>query len=315
MTPGEWILLALGALIVLFIAPTFIMSSVIYTHLLVRTKPQKWDRSCSMPEDEEYRRMFDRGMDWDAKYADKKRPVEITSDGLHLAGEYFDFGGHKAVLILAGRMESCLYSYYFAEPYRESGYNVLVIDNRAHGLSDGKYVSLGYKEYRDVQGWCRLLESFGNDEIILHGICIGASTALFAILDENAPVSIKGMVAEGMYVNFYESFKNHMIQDKRPMFPFLIETMGWIRILSGANVVTDGPLKRIPKLDKPILFLQSREDTYSVPEKAVVLYEACNAPKRLVWFDKGAHSRIRINDEVGYDRAVKEFLADPSFFG
>ncbi len=314
MSAGMWVLIAVLAVVFLFLLPTQIMSRVIYTVLLVRTKKEKWNRTCSLPDDEEYVRMYKEGLDWGEKHAACKQPVDVTSDGLHLAGEYFDFGGDKAVLIIAGRMEACPYSYYFAEPYRASGYNVLVIDNRAHGLSDGKRCSLGYKEYRDILAWADMLHTrFGNRQVVLHGICIGASTALFALTADTCPDYLCGMVADGMYVSFYESFRNHMVLDHRPLFPFLQFVMLHIRVLSGANVVTDGPLKRIGKLRKPILFLHSREDVFSVPEKAQVLYDACNCQKKLVWFDKGAHSRIRINDQPAYDAAVAAFLADTRF--
>ena len=85
--------------------------------------------------------------------------------------------------------------------------------------------------------------------------------------------------------------------------------MLWIRLFSGADVVFDGPFKRIGALQKPILFLYSREDTYSTPDQAEYLYAHCHAPKKLVWFDHGAHSRIRINDTEAYDAVVADFLA------
>ena len=305
-----WVLISvLAAVILLFVAPVLAMSFAIYYVLLVRNKPDKWGRVCSFPEDPEYKRMFDRGLEWGKKYEDKKRPVEVKSGKFRLVGEYFDFGADKAVIIIAGRTECCLYSYYFAEPYRESGYNVLVIDNRAHGLSDGKVCSLGYKEYTDITEWGKLLNGFGNKNVVLHGICIGASTALFTVTAKNCPEYISAMVSEGIYDNFYESFKNHMAEKNKPNFPMTYGVMAHIFFISGANAVTDGPLKRMPKMKKPILFMQSKEDTYSLPELAKKLYAACPSEnKKLVYFDHGAHSRIRINDEKGYDETIKEFL-------
>ena len=304
-------LAVIGVFLFFFLFPTLIMSGVLYTILLVRNKKEKWGRECSIPDDEEYRRMFDTGMAWEKRYSDKKREVSITSDGLKLCGEYFDFGGRRAVIIIAGRMESLLYSYYFAEPFREAGLNVLVIDNRAHGNSEGKVSSLGYKEYRDVIRWCRLLhDELGNERITLHGICIGASTALFTETSPDCPEYVDSIIVEGMYVNFYESFKNHMIVDRpeKPRFPIMQGVMIHIRFFSGANVVTDGPLKRIDRLKRPILFLHSREDKYSTPDKAVLLFDKCRSEKKLVWFDKGAHSRIRINNTEAYDNAIKRYL-------
>ena len=309
-----WIIIGIltGAFLLFFLIPTLILSGILYSVLLVRNKPDKWGRECSFPDDEEYSRMFGIGLEWGKEYAGYKRDVSVTSDGLKLVGEYFDFGGKRAVLIVAGRTESLLYSYYFAEPFRRAGCNVLVIDNRAHGLSEGKVSSLGYKEYRDLLAWCRLLhDELGNEKVTLHGICIGSSTCLFAATNKDCPDYVDSLSVEGMYVTFYESFVNHMKVDRpdKIRFPVVQEVMLHILVFSGANVVTDGPIKRIDKLRKPILFLHSREDLYSLPEKAELLYEKCAAPKQIVWFDKGAHSRIRINNTEKYDAAIEDFVA------
>ena len=313
MTLSGWIWIAVGAILVFFLLPTMLMSGIIYTVLLVRTKPEKWDRSCSIPDDEEYVGMFREGLAWEEKWKEHKQPVSIVSDGLKLVGEYFDFGGKRAVIIVPGRMESLLYSYYFAEPYRQEGCNVLVIDNRSHGLSEGKVSCLGFREYRDLQAWSRMLsERFGNTQVVLHGICIGASASLFALTDRNSPDCLCGMVADGMYTTFCESFKNHMLEDKHPLFPFVAEVMLYIRLISHANVVTDGPVKRIRQLQKPILFIHSRADSFSLPEKAQQLFDACPAEKRLEWFEVGAHSRVRVNNPERYDRVIREFLCSPA---
>ncbi len=310
-----WILTlsVIGAILVFFILPVLVMSSIIYTVLLVRNKKEKWGRECSIPDDEEYKRMFDIGLEWEKTHRDLKTEVTVKSGRLKLAGEFFDFGSKRAVIIIAGRMESLLYSYFFAEPLRRAGCSVLVIDNRAHGNSDGVISSLGYREYRDVIEWSRMLhDKFGIEKITLFGICIGASTALFTAVSKKCPDYIDSIVVEGMYVNFYESFVNHMRVDRpdRKEFPMTQGVMFHIWAISGANVVTDGPLKRIGRLEKPILFLHSKEDQYSLPEKTEIMYEKCTAPKKIVWFDRGAHSRIRINNMEKYDDAVESFLAE-----
>lgn len=306
------ILLCLAGVLLLGVLPTLLLSSIIFKVLLVRDKHEKWDRQCSMPEDNELVSMYDTGLEWGKKWDAARKSVDVYSDSLHLFGEYFNFGNDKAAIIIGGRMEACYYGYYFADVYRRAGYNVLTIDARAHGRSEGRCNCLGYKEYRDILQWARLLhDELNNKSVFLHGICIGSSTALFSITSRDSPDYVCGMAAEGMYTTFCESTRRHMQLDHRPIFPFLMETMLWIRIMCGANVVTDGPVKRIKSMRKPILFLHSREDLFSTPEKAEELYELCPSPKkRLVWFDKGGHSRIRVNNTAAYDEAILQFLKD-----
>ncbi len=303
----SWVILFL----LLSIPATFLVACIIYTVLLRRTGAKKWGRSASMPESEEYMKLYEQALSWHEMYKASMRNVEIENDGLRLAGEYFDFGADKAVIIIPGRMESCHYSCHYAEPYRKAGWNVLTIDGRAHGLSEGKTNSLGYKEYRDILAWAKMLhETEKNRVIVLHGICIGSSTAVFAIADSSCPDYVGGIAVDGLYQRFYDSCRNHMLEDHRPIFPFLYELMILIRVFSHADVVHDGPICRIANVKKPILFLHSREDLFSTPDKAEELYQKCpSAGKQIHWFEHGGHSRIRITDPTAYDRAVESFFS------
>ncbi|MBQ6153265.1 MAG: hypothetical protein IJJ15_05925 [Ruminococcus sp.] len=307
-----WIWIIIIFLVLLGISPLIVLPYILYHVLLVRDrKKKKWGRECAIPDDEEYLRMFDTGIEWEKQYHDKKTEVDIVSDGYHLVGEYFDFGGNTAVIIIAGRMESLLYSYYFAEPYRRLGFNVLVIDNRSHGLSDGHVHCLGYKEYIDLINWGKLLhDRFHNEKIVLHGICIGSSAALFALTSPDCPDYMAAMVAEGMYTTFNDSFRNHLVDMNHSIYPMAPMVMFYIRIFSHADAVHDGPIYRIDQLKKPILFIHSKEDRFSLPKEGEMVYNKCKSTKKLVWFNKGAHSRVRINDEEGYDQAIVDFYRE-----
>lgn len=311
MEVWQIVLLAfIGSGILFWISSYFIIAAVVYRILLVRTSPEKWSRECSAEEEDEQKRMYSEGNAWHERYHDKISEVKIVSDGLNLFGEYADFGYEKAVIIIAGRTEGCKYSYYFAEPYRVAGYNVLVIDNRCHGLSDGKYVSLGLKEYKDIIRWGQLLhDKYSNNKIVIHGICIGSATALYALTSKECPSYFAGMVADGMYVDFRESMKNHMIEQERKNINICLNLLTlYFKLLTGKNMVKQGPIHCIDKLEKPILFIYSKKDRYSVPEKGQLLYDKCKSEKELVWFDYGAHSKVRINNTEKYDNAVTSFL-------
>ena len=308
-----WLWIVLGVLALGGIGFTFFVASIIYRRLLVRETPDKWSREAPLPDDDEYKSMFEIGARWLETYKNHRREVSVESEGLRLAGEFFDFGSKRAVIIIAGRTETLLYSYYFAAPFRAAGCSVLGIDNHAHGLSEGKRSALGFREYRDVLAWARMLhDEYGIARVTLHGICIGASTALFAAVADECPEYVDSRSVEGMYPTFYISFMNHMKyeQSDKPRYPFGIWTMFWIRALTGARPVADGPIKRIGQLKKPILMLHSREDLFSPPKKAEEMYGLCRAQKKLVWFEHGAHSRVRINNKESYDAAIGEFVRE-----
>ena len=307
----HWLIWVLIGFVLSGIPVTFILSWIIYATLLRRKKSDKWGRGPSMPTDEEYMRLYAQAEEWRKEHLSAKKDVETVNDKLRLAGEYFDFGADRAVIIIPGRMESCIYSCHYAEPYRAAGWNVLTVDGRAHGLSEGHVSSVGQKEYRDILAWARFLHDECNiKDIVLHGICIGSSTAIFAATDSACPDYIRGIVSDGVYQRFYDSFRNHMTEANRPLFPFLYQSMLYVRLASGVDVVHDGPMYRIDRLTKPVLFLHSREDTFSTPDKAQELFEKCaSEQKTMHWFEHGNHSRLRVLNREEYDGAVLEYIS------
>lgn len=307
-----WIWLILGFVLLSFLgmfAATWPIAKKVYHNILVRTGPEKWTRANSYPPNPEHTRMFDLGMDWARKNEAHKRPVSIENEGLKLAGEYFDFGHKRCAIIFPGRTESLYYSYYFAQPYAEAGCNILVVDSRAHGLSEGKYNYCSTREWSDVIAWSRFAhDQLGCSDVVLHGICVGAAAVVLAAAKPDFPVYVSHLVVEGLFATFLESFKLHMKAEKRPIFPVLYEIFWAARLESGMKIREARPIRVIGKVKTPILFLHGRKDAFSLPKRAEALYAACNAPKELVWMDEGSHSHLRINNQELYDGSIKAFL-------
>ena len=316
MGPVGIALIVAAALLVSGLAAMLIVTmpvaKKVYEHQLVRTEPDKWGRRCSAPDNEEQQAMWDAGCAWAAPHQDKMTEVQVENDGFKLYGEYYDFGSDRCIIILPGRCECLIYSYYFAAPYEKAGFNVLVVDTRCHGRSEGIYNTIGVKESGDVLAWAKLMhEKFHNSEVWIHGICIGTSSGIFALTSPNRPDYLKGLVTEGCYTSLRETFKRHMIADRRPLFPVLDEVMYLVNKHTGTNVYRQKPIREIRKLpaDCRVLFLYGEKDIFSIPPKSRKLFEACSAgEKKLVWFSQGGHSHLRINNLEAYDRAIYEFF-------
>ncbi|MBQ5590681.1 MAG: alpha/beta hydrolase [Clostridia bacterium] len=305
--------LILGGLVFMLIY-TYPISKRVYKEQLVKTDKEKWGRVCSAPENEEQLSMWNTGVEWAKENLEYMTEVHIENDGFNLYGEYYDFGAKRCIIIIPGRCESLMYSYYFASPYKKAGFNVLVIDTRCHGKSDGIYNTIGVKESRDVIAWSKFVnENFNNEEVYYHGICIGTASAIFAMTNKSCPDFVKGFVTEGCFVSFRETFKRHMMADKRPLFPVLDLVMLQINRHTGTNVYKDKPINAIKKIknDARVLFLYGEKDIFSIPEKSQQLFNACSAKdKKLVWFSKGGHSHLRINNVEKYDNAIIDFFKD-----
>ncbi len=305
------VFILIGGGMVAMLVKTLPIAKRVYRQQLVRTEPEKWGRVCSAPENQEQLAMWNEGCHWAEQHKEQMQEVHLVHDGLNLYGEYYALSSSKrCVLILPGRCECLKYSYYFAPPYEQAGLNVLVIDTRAHGKSDGTLNTVGAKESGDVLAWMDLLQKqFAIEEIYLHTICIGTASGLLAMTHKDCPAAVKGIVSEGCFVSFRETFKQHMIADRRPLFPVLDLVMREIRKNTGTHVGKTAPLRVIKNLHQRALFLYGKQDRFSLPAKSQQLFDACQSKdKTLVWFEQGGHSHLRINNPQQYDHAILEFL-------
>ncbi len=303
-------LIVLGALLVQYAIFVILGSYIVFAIVLRRGNKNKWTRQCSFPDDPQQRIMYAVGAEWAQANASCKKDLHIVNEGLNLYAEYYDFGSERTCVIVPGRTEGLCYGYYFAKPYHELGFNILTIDQRSHGLSDGKYNTLGFNEHRDLIAWSRYLhDELGTKSIYLHGICIGSACSLYAMTSEDCPDYIIGMTAEGMYANFFESFVQHAKEKHKKSMLVLNLSNLWFRLFTHCNM-KKGPIDVISSYKKPLLMLHSREDFYSLPERAEALYAACGSDiKQLVWFEHGAHSMLRITDTAKYDASIKDYMS------
>ena len=194
---GLYIIIAVAAfitLVVSVIVANIIVARVIFWNTLTRKKKDSWNNTVSY-NDPELKKMYDIGVGYIRQFDDKKIKLHTVNEGFNLYAEYYDFGRDRTVIIVPGRTEGMTYSSYYVKAYIESGYNVLTLDQRCHGKSDGKYSSFGFSESRDILHWGEIIHNdFGIKSIVLHGICIGCACSMNALTADNCPDYVSGFL-------------------------------------------------------------------------------------------------------------------------
>ena len=304
------IVVGLGILASIFI--TFYIAYIVYSRTLMRGKSGTWGREhCSEPGCESLETMWARGIAWKNKNASFIKELSITSkDGLKLVAEWFDYGFDRTVIILPGRRETLIYSYYYANPYKESGVNVLVIDQRAHGLSEGKYSTGGIREAEDVSLWMEYMHKEHNQKYIyLHGICVGTCVAIMVSTKYKTDY-LKAVILDSAFISYKEIYKNHYLESGHKLFPVYYQIWFWFKFFTKCNINDSNPEMYMPRFDLPVLFIWGTKDVYCLPEKSKILYEKCASnQKEIEWFEGAEHSRVRLSNEEHYDGLVSDFLA------
>lgn len=129
--------------------------------------------------------------------------VQVTSyDGLVLSGKYYHLNDNAPLILFfhgyrcsAVRDGNGIFLY-----TRKLGFNVCLVDQRAHGKSQGKTITFGVKERYDVRSWVEYFtKRFGEEQkIYLSGLSMGGATVLMSS-NVGLPQNVIGILADCPY--------------------------------------------------------------------------------------------------------------------
>lgn len=113
---------------------------------------------------------------------------------------------------------------YFGEKLYDIGYNILLIDLRSHGKSEGKIYSFGYYERIDILSWCNYInENYNDKKIVLFGVSMGATAMMMCMGDSRLPNNVKVLIDDCGFTEAYEQIGYRVkLLHKLPFFPFIL---------------------------------------------------------------------------------------------
>lgn len=191
--------------------------------------------------------------------------------------------------------------------YRSIGFGMLLPDDRAHGDSEGQFVTMGVKDRRDCICWARyLIGQFGPEtKILLHGVSMGGATVLSASGEADLPEQVLGAVSDCGFTGAGESFECQIrnMYHISPRFPVWV--CQWYALhRAGFDFREARPVDQVRHAKVPVLFVQGTDDVM-VPEfMAHELYEACSSPKELLIVEHANHAESIALDPDGYHEAI-----------
>jgi uncharacterized protein len=199
---------------------------------------------------------------FDLEYRDVR--FRSRDAGIAISGWWIPRAGSgKAIVMVHGRGENRtteFYSHFLdlgaaLNSFQGRGFNILMIDLRAHGLSGGADSAWGIGERHDVEGavdWIKA-QGFQPAGIGALGASLGATACVYATADDP---DISALVTDGSGVDEYASLERGWKRSSgTPQFFF---PAAWLmeRVLYGYDLHTLRPvdaMKRIPP--RPVLLI------------------------------------------------------------
>ena len=298
-------------LIVLFLLILF-SGAYVFEQACVRKKELPW-----MVEEEikksSYAKYYDCIVASDAWIkAHNAKDVFITSkDGLKLHGFWIPAENPRGTILLAhGYRSTMLVDFGLAFAfYHALGMNILVPQQRAHGQSEGRYITFGVKESEDMQCWIDYHNAtYGMHQMILSGMSMGASTMLY-LADQDLPVNVKCIIADCGFTSpkaILDAVFRSVVH--LPSAPSLWVAELFARILAGFSLTQKDTRKVLKNARIPVLMIHGLEDDFVPSDMSQQGFEACNGEKERLLVDKAGHGTSFLVDKETYTKRVIAFL-------
>ena len=241
-------------------------------------------------------------------YDEQGEDIYIKPASLRLHGKLFKNDSSNHALVCHGYTSKAKHMAGFVNKFYSLGYNVLAVDARAHGDSEGTKIGMGWPERMDVIEWIKLILSWDSDaKIILHGVSMGAATVLMAS-GEALPENVKVVIADCGYTSEWDEFRREADVLHIPWFPVLNVTSGLSKLYDGYNFKQASAIEQVKKSRIPTLFIHGTEDELVPYDMLGKLYSAASCEKECLTVNGAGHALSSSVEPKLYWNTVESFI-------
>lgn len=243
-----------------------------------------------------------RELPWEDVYID-------SFDGLRLHARLLRGKGEDSVVLVHGYRSSGENDFAgIAQYYMARGFGLLLIDQRAHGESEGREIRFGTCEREDVRRWAEFASARLGGRLWLHGVSMGAATVLMAA-GEGFPCPVAGIVADSSFTSPRDVLAYQMTRQYHlPQFPFVpIGTLAGM-LIAGRDFAFGSVVRAVEAAKEPILFVCGLEDR-SLPAGSTQKLRAARGGRDPILEVPGAkHALGWLCDPGAYAAALDGFI-------
>jgi len=241
--------------------------------------------------------------------SDEMAGEQIELSGWFIPGESVD---SPTFIVLHGHSDNRIGSLKYAGMLGRAGYNVLIYDQRHHGLSDGDFCTYGYYESYDVSAAIEYLETRGDCDTAHLGIVgesFGGAVAIMAAAEDKR---IDLLVEDSAY----SAFETIITDQARalyglPKFPFVYSALFLAGIRADFSPDAVEPVSAVEHVFVPTLILHCLGDVDTRPEYSQMMFDASGAEvKELHYFDGCTHTMGYEDHTREYEEIVLGFIAE-----
>ncbi len=242
--------------------------------------------------------------------------VHIVNDDLRLQGYLRENPTSDSyVLLIHGYTGNGATMLEYADYYSENGYNILIIDHRIHGNSEGEYCTMGIKESDDILNWIDfIVERNPDSRIVLHGISMGAAALMMATGDDGIEDNVVAAIEDCGFTSALDEFAYQMKERIGIEARLLLKASSlYARMKAGFFYGENSPIESIKDSQVPTLFIHGSKDNFVPFCMVEELYNSAGCEKELLVVEGAGHVMSHIIEPEKYWSAVDSFLEKQGF--
>jgi uncharacterized protein len=194
-----------------------------------------------------------------------------------------------------------------AYEFRYWGYNVLLIDFRGHGNSEGNTTTIGVRETEEVKLAYDFVVKKKERNIFLFGVSMGAVVAAKAISDYELQLS--GVILETPFQSLQTHLKGRARILGFPQQPFAFLTTFWIGAEHGFNGYSHKTTRYVKNIKCPVLLQWGALDESVSRSETDAVYDAIpDGHKKLVIYENAQHESFLRYDAAKWRIEIGQFL-------
>ena len=250
-----------------------------------------------------------------ARYLEENnvRDIYVQSyDGLKLRARWLPAENAVGTILLFHGYRSCALSDFsvIIPFYHGLGFNLLLADQRSHGKSEGKFITFGIREHKDVLTWIDYHnENVGKLPVFLGGMSMGATTVLMAA-GEDLPDNVRGVSADCGFTNPEEIIGEVMRHAHIPTFPLLNVAGVYTKLFAGFGLREYSTIRAMEVCRVSVLMLHGTEDHFVPCEMSKKAFEVCKSEKQLILVEGASHGTSYLTDQPRCQSALENFFMD-----
>lgn len=237
--------------------------------------------------------------------------ISFMSEGNKIKAWYIPAKENRFTLVYShgyssNREKSSVSTYNLAPIIHKMGGNFLSYDFSGEGESEGKTVTVGYREQEDLKNAIKEAHKKSKSPVFLYGLSMGAATTSIVAGNSN---NIAGAICDSPFSNLRSYLESNLeVWSGLPKYPFQPIILNMEEKIAGVKLDKVDPQNSVKKLKVPMLIIHGKGDEKIPYTESIKIAENNKKMIQLKLFENKGHCKSLESNRDEYINLITNFI-------